>query len=621
MDIKPSLLASFQALLPTSSDPAELAKDYAQGRIFTAIIEQVVQKPQRNNLSPLFEILINAEGKKITAESNQVFNPGQLIKVEVTKDGSLRVLQIVQPATEKQQDLIQQGLRQALPLQQNHSTLLNRLEPLQALITQLNQKTNNPVLQQVQKQIGELISSLPRQEQLHNTQQLKQAITQNGSFLEAKLQRILQQLSPAPVRPAKTATTAQQAKTTVINETLRQNAGLIKQLEALVGKDLKAQLVKLAAQLAPLTAPATPAKTDGSAGAPPALSTTSNATTVATNPQQSGNLNTAVNVSTNATINTTTNTTNNATTHTALHITSRAPINTLPSDSTKATSATHEVTAPATPSLAAGKNNYAAKLASGASAYSRQSAPQNPSSNSTLTPTPNAAITAEAQIINRIIQTASGLSNEQSASPLNSSPSRIEIPELLINTHTLLLLKRAGVQVSNNQTSMPREAFDLAVSTLLRQIANSIAKIQTNQYKSIAGKHAAPDSNSINSWYVEIPVFSEGLFRPIQLQIDEERSADQPKNAKQGRQWKITLGFEFEELGEFFATLTLIENTLSATFWSERPQTLRRIEGELDILKKSLKSKGLEIKQLDCCKGTPPIQQSRLDQQLVDIKT
>ena len=183
MDIKPSLLASFQALLPTSSDPAELAKVYAQGRIFTAIIEQVVQKPQSNNLSPLFEILINAEGKKITAESNQPFSPGQLIKVEVTKDGSLRVLQIVQPATEKQQELIQQGLRQALPLQQNHSTLLNRLEPLQALITQLNQKTNNPVLQQVQKQIGELISSLPRQEQLHNTQQLKQAITQNGSFL------------------------------------------------------------------------------------------------------------------------------------------------------------------------------------------------------------------------------------------------------------------------------------------------------------------------------------------------------------------------------------------------------------------------------------------------------
>ncbi|MCP5213936.1 MAG: flagellar hook-length control protein FliK [Pseudomonadales bacterium] len=618
MDIKPSLLASFQALLPTSSDPAELAKVYAQGRIFTAIIEQVVQKPQSNNLSPLFEILINAEGKKITAESNQPFSPGQLIKVEVTKDGSLRVLQIVQPATEKQQELIQQGLRQALPLQQNHSTLLNRLEPLQALITQLNQKTNNPVLQQVQKQIGELISSLPRQEQLHNTQQLKQAITQNGSFLEAKLQRILQQLSPAPVQPAKTATTTQQTKTTVIEETLRQNAGLVKQLEALVGKDLKAQLVKLAAQLAPLAAPAVPAKTDGPAGAPHVLSSTPNA---ATNPQQSGNLNTAVNVTTNTTINKTVTTTN-TTTQTALHITSRAPVNTFSSDSTKANpSATHKLTAATTPSLAADKINYAAKLATGASAYSRQSAPQNPSANSAPTPTPSATITAEAQIINRIIQAASGLSSEQSVNPQSPSQSRIEIPELLINTHTLLLLKRAGIQVSNNQTSMPREAFDLAVSTLLRQIANSIAKIQTNQYKSIVGKHAAPESSSINSWYVEIPVFNEGLFRPIQLQIDEERSADQPKDAKQGRQWKITLGFEFEELGEFFATLTLIENTLSATFWSERPQTLRRIEGELDILKKSLKAKGLEIKQLDCCKGTPSIQKSRLDQQLVDIKT
>ncbi|MCF7980845.1 MAG: flagellar hook-length control protein FliK [Pseudomonadales bacterium] len=603
MDIKPSLLASFQALLPASSDPIELAKAFAQGRIFSAIIEQVEQKPQSNNLKPLFEILINADGKKITAESNQAFSPGQLIKVEITKDGSLRVLQIVQPSGGKEQDLIQLGLRQALPLQQDHSALLNRLEPLQALIAQLNQKTHNTALQQIQKQIAELIASLPRQEQVQNTQQLKQIIVQNGSFLEAKLQRILQQLNPSAV-PTTTSQTAQQSKANIINETLRQNAHLIKQLETFIGKDLKAQLIKLAAQLAPLAAQATLAKTHGLAGVP--ASPFPNVANLANNSPQNPAPSSIVNASPNATLRTI----------------STAPPSNLPSGTAKSGSAiTADLITATSTGTPTGKTNYSAKLVSGAGAYSAQSASQSTSPNSVPQPPPNSTTTAEAQLIHRIIQAASGLNTEQAASQQSQPQQRIELPDILINPHTLLLLKRAGIPVSNHQTSMPREAFDFAISTLLRQIANSIAKIQTNQYKSIAGQRAAADSNTINSWYVEIPVFNEGLFRPIQLQIDEERSTNQSKDAKQGRQWKITLGFEFEELGEFFATLTLIENTLSATFWSERPQTLRRIESELSILKTSLKSKGLEIKQLDCCKGKPPIQKSRLDQQLVDIKT
>lgn len=603
MDIKPSLLASFQALLPASSDPLALAKAFAQSRIFTAIIEQVEQKPQSNNLKPLFEILINADGKKITAESNQAFSPGQLIKVEITKDGSLRVLQIVQPSGGKEQDLIQQGLRQALPLQQDHSALLNRLEPLQALIAQLNQKTHNTALQQIQKQIAELIASLPRQEQVQNTQQLKQIIVQNGSFLEAKLQRILQQLNPSAVHKT-TSQTAQHSKATIINETLRQNAHLIKQLETFIGKDLKAHLIKLAAQLAPLAVQATLAKTHGLAGVP--ASPIPNAANLANNSPQNPAPSSIVNASPNATLRTI----------------FTAPPSNFPSGTAKSGSAiTADLIAATSTGAPAGKTNYSAKLVSGAGAYTAHSAPQSTSPNSAPLPPPNSTTTAEAQLINRIIQAASGLNTEQAASQQSQTQQRIELPDILINPPTLLLLKRAGIPVSSHQTSMPREAFDFAISTLLRQIANSIAKIQTNQYKSIAGQRAAADSNTINSWYVEIPVFNEGLFRPIQLQIDEERSTNQSKDAKQGHQWKITLGFEFEELGEFFATLTLIENTLSATFWSERPQTLRRIESELSILKTSLKSKGLEIKQLDCCKGKPPIQKSRLDQQLVDIKT
>lgn len=511
MDIKPSSLTSLQGLLPVNSDPVELAKLFSPGRILYGVIEQVAHKANANRSGSLFEVLINAEGKKIVAESNQQFTAGQTVKLEVMKDAALRVLQIVVPSTEKQQSLVQQGLRQTLPLQQNHHLLLNRLPPLEQLINNLNRQVSDKGLhhsqnsqqlpqfqhlQQVRRQISELLTNLPRGEQLRHPAQLKQAITNNGSFFEAKLQRVAQQLTAPPDNTQQPRPNNEQP----IREILRRNAPLIKQFEGLVSKDLKAQLIKLAISLAPLSAK------------PAAVSTTAGAT------------------------------------------------------------------APA----------------------------------------------AEAQLITRILQAAATpAANRGDADPGRSIFSRpaIDISQLLINPQTQQLLSQIGAQPTNNQNTPPRETFDLAISTLLRQIASSIAKIQSNQLTAIAGQQAAADTNTVNSWYVEIPVFSEGQFRPIQLQIEEQRSPDQPKEAKQGRQWKITLGFDFEELGEFFATLTLVENTLSTTFWSERPQTLKQIRSELDILKKSLKSKGLEVTQLECRSGRPPMQSTRLDQQLVDIKT
>ena len=117
-------------------------------------------------------------------------------------------------------------------------------------------------------------------------------------------------------------------------------------------------------------------------------------------------------------------------------------------------------------------------------------------------------------------------------------------------------------------------------------------------------------------------MFNEGQFRTLQLIIEREpyheASAEQDRKA---RQWNITLGFDFQTLGEFYATLRIADNTVSTTFWSERPQTLQLIRKEIEVLEGSLQQLGLEVKQIDCRKGTPPLKASRLDQQLVDIET
>ena len=503
MDIKPASPAAPQTNLPLTADPAALAKLYTPGRILTGIIEAVSQQAQNQRSEALFQILINAEGRQIKAQSNQSFSVGQQLKLEVMPDSSLRVLQIRLPAATAQQNILQQGLRQALPIQQSPTVLLNRLGPIQQLLSSLNQQLGNSTIDRLQQQIEALLTTLPRRQQLQNPAQLKSVITDNGALLEPKLQRILQQLINAAVegktqpisapgkQPAHQTQTAAGEKP--LNAALRKNAHLIKQFEGLINKDLKAQLLKLAADLVPLAKPAT--------------------------------------------------------------VTQGLP--------------------------------------------------------------------ADPLFLGRILQTVYGTTQTTAGHPTDTAHRQpfTDFPQIALTPQLQLALRQAGVAVPENQTRLPREAFDLAVSTLLRQIAASIAKIQTHQFSGLTTHQAGTDSPLINSWHAEIPVFHDGQFRPIQIQIDEERGRDQSGDSRHGRQWKITLGFDFEELGEFFATLNIVEGSISTTFWSEHPQTLERISNELEILQNSLTSKGLQVTQLDCRRGKPPLRETRLEQQLVDIKT
>ncbi len=486
MEIKPSAQTNMQGLQSQVEGRADLTRLFPPGQIIEGVIEKVSQKSLQQNTPSLFEIIINSNGKRIATESRQPLVAGQLVKLEVMSDASLKLLQIIERPVASLQNLIQKGLRESLPLQQNHSTLLNRLAPLESILGRLNLQTENQPLLKAQLQLRQLLTSLPNRDQLQNPAQLKQAMTNSGSFLEAKLQKIIQQFVAPPQQKAQNQSQPEQS----IRALLKTNSALAKQLEPAIGKDLKGQLVRLAATLAPLS-------------------------------------------------------------------------------STPATG--------------------------------------NPSS-------------SEMQLIARIVAAATA-GNTPAKTQQSVTSQKLELPELPLNTQITRLLQQAGIKPAPQQTSMPRESFDLAISTLLRQIASSIANIQNNQFASIANRQPSTESQLVNSWYVEIPAFNEGQFRPIQIQIDEETTGDQGREEKKGRQWKITLGFDFDDLGEFFATLTIVENSISATFWSEQPQTLERIKNELNYLERSLEEKGLAIKNLDCRKGKPVLQKSRLEQQLVDIKT
>ena len=433
----------------------------------------------------IFDVALNANGQKIETQSNHAFQVGQQLKIEIINKANIRVLQVINNLALDTGNVIQQGLRQSLPLQQPQNLLLNNLQALLLLLNQQPGTAAEKVLfQQAQTQVNKLLSLQPRLEQLGNPVILKQAINNNGVFLENKLQQVVLNL-------AKTLQTASSLKGPgqTISEALQQNVPLAKQTENLLAKDSKAQTLKIAQALAPMLTQQTAA---GSA--------------------------------------------------------------------TKA---------------------------------------------------------AETQIISRIIQALTTTRNSGSSQniPLPF------LPNIPITTQLQHLLKPQNSAKNQASLSAGKDTFDLAISTLLRQLAASLSRIQTTQLSSLSGLQTSGDAPTATHWQMEIPVFINGSFRPIQLHVEEEAHSETKDKNPEGRQWKITLGFDFEALGEFYATLVVIENSISTTFWSERPNTLECIQKDLEVLKASLLKLGLQVNQLDCRKGTPLFKQTRLDQQLVDIKT
>ena len=478
-----------------------------------------------------FNVLLNISGNQVQTQSNYAFSAGQLLKVEITANAALRVVEVANKTPPLDQTLVQlqQGLRQALPLQQSPKVLLNNLAPLFQLLEQASAS-------QAKGQIRELLATIPDLKQLSNPAALKNSVNQSGVFLEAKIKLIqgqiqqllqnsssqinqskqasssLNQSTTSYSAPSSNQSTSQQPQSTtpqsssqqnnpsrtveareLLQTLLRDNPQLSRQLESVIGQDFKAQLLKLSSALLPLLARA-------------------DNTSAATNP-------------------------------------------------------------------------------------------------------------AETALLQRILQV---LPNTRGATTPGSNLNSLSLSNLPINTQLLHLLNPSlATNQPQQQGANPSNTLDLAVSTVLRQIAASLAQVQASQIQSMVAPRADGDSGQLlNNWNIEIPVFLEGQFKPIQLHINEERHPDtSAQNNEQRRVWKITLGFDFEELGEFFATLRIIDTNISATFWSDRPETLQRITSELQHLNKSLHKLGLNVEELECRHGKPIVRETRLDQQLVDIKT
>lgn len=591
-------------------------------------------------IKSLFEIVLSKNGQDYKVTSNRSFTPNDIVKIQINDIGVLKVLNIKpQPTAIAPQIIIQNALREALTLQQSPTLILNNLIKL---ITANSAST--PQLQHLYKQVAQLIRQQPNQHQLANPKTIKQAFASSGNLLEAKFASIIKNIQS--VHP--------QLKTTgQLIQVIRQQPQLQVQLQTLKNTDLKSQLLRLVTDLTPHIAK----QAATSDQIPKTISNTLKQETInapepklialikniqINNPQ----LKTAEQLmqfislqpQLKAQLQALNNTGLNTPLHTQQHIQQsqsqshllnliksiiepQATQQTLISQKSTQAAITQTIKQTTNNKPHQPTNNESKKT----TIYKNLSL-TNKNIGLKISTSPIAektTTTNESNILSKIIAASnavktSGAKTQTSTEPPITSP--LLLPNLPINTDIkTLLITSTG---KTNQPTATKDSLDLSIGIMLRQVAAGIAKIQAQQLSSLSGRAAGAEGTTNQIMNMEIPVYTEGQFRPIQIQIEEENTADTTtEKLQKGRKWKITLGFDLEKLGKFYATISIVQASISTIFWSETPETLQKIKHELNYLKQSLINKGLNVEQLECKHGTPPLKKTRLDQQLLDIKT
>lgn len=159
------------------------------------------------------------------------------------------------------------------------------------------------------------------------------------------------------------------------------------------------------------------------------------------------------------------------------------------------------------------------------------------------------------------------------------------------------------------------------LGSLLRLTAALLARIQHHQFQGLGQTHTFPDGTSQTVWQLEIPLRDGQQFTQIQLRIQRDQDAASSQHAEPTPSWEIRLAFNLEHLGPLQSITRLYKGSVSSEFWAEQPETQQLVTSHLDHLRDRLLTKGLDVGELSCHRGSPPEPHRALQQHWVDEVT
>lgn len=148
-----------------------------------------------------------------------------------------------------------------------------------------------------------------------------------------------------------------------------------------------------------------------------------------------------------------------------------------------------------------------------------------------------------------------------------------------------------------HKTEVTAGAGTERIPALIQQVEGALARIQLNQLSS-----TPTPEQTIDRWYIEIPVLTDGRFHSVALNIERD-----PGNQTRGTSdtWTVSLSVDLGEAGWLHARLQLHRGELSTTLWAERESTAELVEQRLGRLANALSGSGLELNSIRCHHGRP----------------
>lgn len=126
----------------------------------------------------------------------------------------------------------------------------------------------------------------------------------------------------------------------------------------------------------------------------------------------------------------------------------------------------------------------------------------------------------------------------------------------------------------------------------------ALAKVEVRQLHSLQQS----DENR-QTWQLTLPMIDQQQRKDLDIRIQREKA----KGQQQGQeQWTVELHFDFDASGPIDVRLNLKQETLGVVFWSQWPETHKRVGQLLPKLQQSLERIGLQVGQLNAFAGIAP---------------
>ncbi len=168
-------------------------------------------------------------------------------------------------------------------------------------------------------------------------------------------------------------------------------------------------------------------------------------------------------------------------------------------------------------------------------------------------------------------------------------------------------------------------AEPVSVGQMLRLLAGVLNRITVNQLHSqvLSGRTTADAPAPNSTLLIDLPWLNQNNEpRLMQLRVEEKAGQNEAakKNPSGKTEWKLSLAMNLDQAGPMHFDVVLGFGRVSARVWAEKQSTLHQARGLLPGLRRSLVDIGLEVTDLECCKGIPQGATTQLEHRLVDTR-